>query len=154
MRHIRDIEGYRERGTAKRVRGAQKLQIELQMFSWLSLWGCLVILRVVQRFRDVLDVYKQIYCSLPVSLWASAWPNVLVSTQSAAMDAQGHTHTQLERDRQSVRQRERLTGVDVVVDTDDVNADCDGLRVDSPVELSRVEATRVIRLSLRCDFSN
>lgn len=47
-----------------------------------------------------------------------------------------------------------MTGVDVVVDTDDVNADCDAARVDSPVELSRVEATRVIRLSLRCDFSN
>lgn len=91
--------------------------------------------------------------SLPVSLWASAWPNVLVSTQSAAMDAQGHTHTQLERDRQSVRQRERDKEGDVEVDTDDDNADSDAA-VDSAVELSRVEATRVIRLSLRCDFSN
>lgn len=49
------------------------------------------------------------------------------------------------------RERERVG--DVVVDTDDDNADSDAA-VDSAVELSRVEATRVIRLSLRCDFSN
>lgn len=49
--------------------------------------------------------------------------------------------------------RERERDGDVVVDSDDDNADSDAA-VDSAVELSRVEATQVIRLSLRCDFSN
>lgn len=65
------------------------------------------------------------------------------------MDAQGHTHTQLERDRQSVRQRERLTEGDVVVDTDDVNADCDAARVDSPVESSGSNSSYPFILALR-----
>lgn len=54
-------------------------------------------------------------------LWASAWPNVSVSTYSAAMDAQGHTHTQLcERGTDTVLERDskREWDDDDVVDDD------------------------------------